>query len=92
MGEYQGRVCKRDPVTPDGNGRKWKGVPLSPLLSEQIWAGALCKSQNALEVVLGVFNSGFSDNPRNGGDPGAEMRLDPLGAFGGAASRTFRGL
>ena len=32
------------------------------------------------------------DNPRNRGDPGSEMRLDPLGAFGGAASRTFRGL
>jgi hypothetical protein len=32
------------------------------------------------------------DNPRNRGDPGSEMRLDPLGAFGGAASRAFRGL
>ena len=34
------------------------------------------------------------DNPRNGGDPGAEMRLDPLGAFGGGAgaSRAFRDL
>jgi hypothetical protein len=32
------------------------------------------------------------DNPRNRGDPGSEMRLDPLGGFAGAASRTFRGL
>jgi hypothetical protein len=23
------------------------------------WAGAMCKSQNALEIVLGVWNSGF---------------------------------
>ena len=32
------------------------------------------------------------DNPRNRGDPGSEVRLDPLGAFGGAASCAFRGL
>jgi hypothetical protein len=28
-------------------------------LSEQNWAGALCKSQNTLEVVLGASYSGF---------------------------------
>jgi hypothetical protein len=27
-----------------------------------------------------------NDNPRNRGDPGSEMRLGPLGAFGGADS------
>jgi hypothetical protein len=26
MEACQGRAIKRDPVTPDGNGRKWKGV------------------------------------------------------------------
>jgi hypothetical protein len=34
---------------------------VSPPLSEQTWADALCKSQKmpSLEVVLSAFNSGF---------------------------------
>jgi hypothetical protein len=35
---------------------------------------------------------GASTTHGTGGTPRAEMRLDPLGAFGGAASRTFRDL
>jgi hypothetical protein len=48
--------CERDPVTLDGSGWKWKVV--TPL-ERTNWAGAMCKSQNTLEVVLSVFNSGF---------------------------------
>jgi hypothetical protein len=40
-----------------------------------------------------VFEHALSadDNPSNRGTPEAKVRLDPLGAFGGAPSRTFRG-
>jgi hypothetical protein len=51
-------------------------------------------AEKAVELDRDTFGVavGQGDNPRNRGDPGSEMRLDPLGAFGGAASRTFRGL
>jgi hypothetical protein len=56
--------CERDFVTPDPRwaiismgGTDESGKLLPP--ERPNWAGAMYKSQNALEIVLGVWNSGF---------------------------------
>jgi hypothetical protein len=55
MGHVKEWPCERDAVTPMGTDESGKLLPLA----RPKWAGAMCKSQNALEVVLSVWNSGF---------------------------------
>jgi hypothetical protein len=56
-----------------------------------LWLRCPCSFNRGATLQYPVDNRQY-ENPRNRGDPGAEVRLDPLGAFGGAASRTFRDL
>jgi hypothetical protein len=71
----------------------WGVPPVPPLLrlrSLQLCAPGSIKSPPSHTSFL--QQSLLIRQPTEQGDPAAEMRLDPLGAFGRAASRVFRGL
>jgi hypothetical protein len=79
-------LMQQSKTTQDSNSRS------SPLPKPQPQPAATTSFQGSGPPPTKADIPPLLDNPRNRGDPGSEMRLDPLGAFGGAASCAFRGL